>query len=276
MVSEILEYMKKPPLYAPSGICLWEDEHISKGMLAAHLDTEAQGASRAAAFMDASAEWIASVAPPADYPRLLDLGCGPGLYAQRFDKIGYQVEGIDISARSIVYAREQAKKNGRQIAYRQGSYLDMEDKEAFDVATLIYCDYGALDTSGRLRLAENVYRALAPGGVFILDVFTPAKMAPEESQTWHAYADGGFWSPRPHVVLDQVFLYTREETALRQSLVLTEKEVSCCRVWEKYFTRHSLMAELHYAGFDDAVFYADVAGSPYVEGGHTLCAVLWK
>jgi predicted TPR repeat methyltransferase len=37
--------------------------------------------------------------------RILDLGCGPGLYTQRLASLGHTCVGIDISPASIAYAR---------------------------------------------------------------------------------------------------------------------------------------------------------------------------
>ncbi|HOJ15222.1 MAG TPA: class I SAM-dependent methyltransferase, partial [Deltaproteobacteria bacterium] len=38
--------------------------------------------------------------------RILDLGCGPGLYTKRLSDAGYDVTGMDYSRRSIAYAKE--------------------------------------------------------------------------------------------------------------------------------------------------------------------------
>ena len=77
-------------------------------MLKAHLDPEFDGASRKLDFIEKSVAWITERIPPADYPLLLDIGCGPGIYAEMFTKKGYQVTGVDFSKRSIDYAQQSA------------------------------------------------------------------------------------------------------------------------------------------------------------------------
>jgi len=42
---------------------------------------------------------------------ILDLGCGPGLYAERFAIKGHKVTGIDFSENSIKYAKKSAAEN---------------------------------------------------------------------------------------------------------------------------------------------------------------------
>ncbi|MGE5494383.1 MAG: methyltransferase domain-containing protein [Burkholderiales bacterium] len=40
---------------------------------------------------------MAKTAHPVKRPRLLDLGCGPGIYAELFAKKGFCVTGVDFS-----------------------------------------------------------------------------------------------------------------------------------------------------------------------------------
>lgn len=65
-----------------SGSAFWQDEYISKKLLAVHPDLHDDLASGKPGFMDRSAGWISALMPPALYHRLLGLGCGPGLYAK--------------------------------------------------------------------------------------------------------------------------------------------------------------------------------------------------
>ena len=126
MFNEILKYAIKPELYSPSTSSFWNDEHISKGMLEVHLNPSRDAASRNHVFLDKSVKWISEVAPPLQYKHLLDLGCGPGLYAERFNKAGYNVMGIDFSKRSIKYAKEQSGLNKSNIEYHYQNYLEID------------------------------------------------------------------------------------------------------------------------------------------------------
>lgn len=105
MLERLKSYEIKPPAYTRSESKFWEDSHISKYMLEAHLNSEKDAASRTHRFMDESVQWIKALLPPNEYPKLLDLGCGPGLYCERFWASGYNVTGVDYAKRSIDYAR---------------------------------------------------------------------------------------------------------------------------------------------------------------------------
>ena len=109
MFDRISKSLEKPPIYTKAKAAFWNDEHISKQMLKAHLDPEFEGASRKLKFIQESVVWIKEIVPPVKYPQLLDIGCGPGIYAEKFSKEGYQVTGIDYSKRSIELAITLAK-----------------------------------------------------------------------------------------------------------------------------------------------------------------------
>jgi len=129
-------------------------------MLEAHLNPQEEAATRRHEFLDRSVQWISKIAPPSRYKSLLDLGCGPGLYAQRFHEAGYSVTGVDFSRRSIAYAIEQAKLLGSAIEYHYQNYLTMNYRNQFDVVTLIYCDYAVLPLADRLLLLKRIYKVL--------------------------------------------------------------------------------------------------------------------
>ena len=275
-IREVCGYLKKPRLYAPSTGDFWDDEHISKGMLAAHLAPHGDGATRRHAFLDQSVTWISRIAPPSQHPSLLDLGCGPGLYAERFHKAGYSVTGVDISKRSLAYAAAQSRLHHSAIEYRHQNYLTMDDTARFDVITLIYCDYAVLPVENRLLLLQKVYQALRRNGKFIVDVFTPL-MRKTESRSWQCWEEGGFWCDQPHICLESVYQYDDEDaTELRQCVVITGETIRCYNLWDHFFTKEKLLTEVQTAGFSGAELYGDVAGRVFADTGETICGVFTK
>lgn len=276
MIAQLRAFLKKPQLYAPSTGEFWNDPHISKGMLEAHLNPQVDAATRKHEFLDQSVQWITKIAPPPQYESLLDLGCGPGLYAERFYKAGYSVTGVDFSERSIAYAKEQAKSNNSAIEYHYQNYLTIDYTEQFDVITLIYCDYAVMPVEDRLLLLSKVYQALKQNGKFIVDVFTPC-MRKNESHTWQFYEEGGFWSEGPHICLESVYQYDDEDsTELRQCVVLEDEAINCYNIWDHFFTKEKLLSEIQTVGFNSYVLYGDVAGTVFSNQGETICGVFTK
>ncbi len=277
MYQRLLDFISgKPELYAQSTAKFWNDEHISKGMLKAHLDPEQDAASRNHEFIGRSADWITRVAPPSQYTELLDLGCGPGLYAEKLTRCGYHVTGIDYSSRSLEYARNNAEQNHLEINYRYQDYQEISYHEQFDVITLIYCDFSVFSDSGRKKLLDKIWRALKPNGKFIVDVFTPEEYQDrKESREW-SYSEGGFWNEKPHICLDSRYFYEEGATRLDQTVVITGDTIECYNLWDHTFTADELKSDLCTAGFHTVDFYGDAAGADYMPDSKLLCAVATK
>jgi SAM-dependent methyltransferase len=276
MLNKIKEYLVKPKLDAPGKNNIWTDEHISKGMLESHLEEYGNGASRPFAYMDESVDWICSIAPPEKYKDVIDLGCGPGLYTQRFYDKGYHVTVVDWSERSIKYAEDTAESTGRKINYVMQNYLTIDYENVFDIAVIISYDFCVLSKSDRKLFLENVYKALKPGGKFIFDVTTVKEMTTEESHRWDYHPDGCFMCGTPHICFHLDYRYDEDETTLAQVITMTENDCDCFHIWHHHFTEEKLLAELNAAGFADNDLYEDVTGKSYIKDGNFITVAATK
>lgn len=184
---------------------IWTDSHIGKMLLGAHLDRSSDAASRRPETIEKTVDWIKDGIRPKC--RVLDLGCGPGLYAEALARSGFHVTGVDFNPYSIEHARSMAAEHGSDIAYVLGDYLELRGDAAFDAALCIYCDFGALDDIQQLRFLEMARRQLVPGGRLVFDVFGPGLSdAMKAGRTSERFDRGGFWSPLPHeLVVDTSF-----------------------------------------------------------------------
>lgn len=275
MLNQLFDLLKKPELYAQSTCKFWDDRHISKGLLEAHLHPDWEASSRPHIFMDNSVEWISEIAPSTAYRNLLDLGCGPGLYAERFFEKGYKVTGIDFSKRSIAYATEKAKERNQDIKYIYKNYLEIDYTHEFDLVTLIYCDFGVLSDENRGTLLKKIYNSMKKGGKFIVDVFTLNEFKDrKESNTWELNEGSGFWRPYKHICLESHYIYG-EDVRLDQYVIIDKDEkVDVIRNWFKVFTKETILDEIKKAGFSKFEIYSDVAGKPYSDESKTICIVV--
>ena len=271
MYKMLIELLQKPALYEKTSAKFWNDEHISKAMLEAHLDPTTDAASRKPVFIEQSVEWISGLLPLGS--RILDIGCGPGLYTKRFAKRGFCVTGLDFSQRSLAYAREHDPAS----KYVMQDYLTMKYDNEFDLITLIWCDYGALVPEDRCELLGRVYKALKSGGMFLLDVFTPEwNLGFEEGTSWEIHEQGGFWSAKPHICLGSEYLYGDTVGMSRSIIIEDEGAIRTYNIWNTCFTKKSLSEELGQHGFVIIDYYSDVKGRPYEEDTLTLCALVKK
>lgn len=276
MYNSLISMLKRPPLYTKTTIPFWDDEHISKQMLKAHLDPDFEGASRKLRFIDRSVCWIKDIVPASSYRHLIDIGCGPGIYAEKFAHEGYLVTGVDFSRRSVDYAISSAKENNADICYICQDYLQLSLDKTFDFATMIYCDYGALSIADRKITMRNVYNHLRPGGKFLLDVFSTAKYEGfEEAQTWEICENGGFWSNEPYIAFNGRYRYLDYAT-LEHTAVVSDFTVRNYYIWNTYFTREALIEEAAEANFRVCGFFGDVAGGIYSDESPTIAVLLEK
>lgn len=276
MMKELFKYLRKPDLYAESTSKFWDDEHISKGMLEAHLHPKWEAASRGHDFIDKSVEWIENIIPSFN-KNLLDLGCGPGLYAERLYEKGYEVTGIDFSKRSIEYAKDKASQKNQNINYIYKNYLEINYKNKFDIVTLIYCDFVVLSDNNREILLKKVYNSLKSGGKFVFDVFTSKEFENKtESNTWYISEEGGFWKPDKHLCLQSHFIYEGGVRLDQNVIIDKDGKVDIIRNWYKEFTKDAITCEVKEAGFKQIDIYSDVTGTPYSDESKTICIVAEK
>jgi 2-polyprenyl-3-methyl-5-hydroxy-6-metoxy-1,4-benzoquinol methylase len=265
-LDQFQQLMQEPPPYTPGKLPFWDDSYISQQMLAAHLDPESDAASRRPGTIDRITAWIVEELGLNPGDAVLDLGCGPGLYASRLAEMGLQVTGIDFSQRSIEYARDYAIDHDLAIDYRCQDYLTLEDRSQYNAVLLIYGDFCPLSPEQRRRLLANIQRALKPEGRFVLDV---TRHDPEKLQrtttNWYA-AVGGFWRPGPHLVFEKTFSNPETALVLDQYTVVEENgSLSTYRVWRQDYTPESIATELNAGGFEILSIWGDLTGKSLTE-----------
>lgn len=270
----IKEAMHQPALYERSPELFWSDPYISSQLLKAHLDESDPLASRSPSFIAKSVDWIASLMPDGGGKRILDLGCGPGLYASRLAALGYLVTGIDVSPASICFAREQADRASLAIEYQQRDYLLDDLGGPYDMALLAYCDYGALSIEERASLLSKAYESLRVGGLMVFDVFSMERYTTARDSTrWEVTERGGLWRQEPNLCLERHALYP-PNALLDRYTVSTKEEVKSYNVWTTCFDRESLRREVERAGFRVLQYAADLTGAPYDDKGETIAMAL--
>lgn len=234
--------------YQRSNDFLWTDEHISGQMLRLHLDTTNDAASRNARTIDATVEWIDGVIPRG--ASILDLGCGPGLYCERLSSRGHAVTGIDISKRSIKYAKRSAGVKKLPIRYYRQSYISKSARGKFDVAMCVYCDFGALTPGEQGRFLRNVTNCLNDDGVLILDVFTRDLSATKtEGKKWEYCASGGFWSSKPHYILYECAYFADANAWGTRHVIVEPRKTREFITWDTMYTGDSISELLRKHGF---------------------------
>lgn len=273
-IQDLLNLADKPFPYEP-GAELWNDDYIAKSMLTAHLSPDTDAASYRPQKIDAICDYLAQEFALSPDASIVDLGCGPGLYANRFAAAGFRVMGVDRSHSSITYAQEQPSHNGARFV--EASYLEPFGSAEFDAALMVSEDYGVLSPQNRVRLLANIHTALKPKGQLALDVSSLAAYAHRKNSAaanWSA-TQAGFWRGHPHAVLEKTFFYD-EIPSVCDFFAVLDTEVTVYRIYQTFFTPESLTAELARGGFEVKAVLSSLWGEPYSPDAHTLAVLCEK
>jgi SAM-dependent methyltransferase len=255
---------------------LWTDEHTSLYMLRHHFEDN-DVASRRAAFIDRSVEWIVSRFGVSRDTTILDLGCGPGLYTTRLARRGAWVTGVDFSPRSIAYARQVAEQEGLPARHVHQNYLEFDTEERFDLVTMITCDFCALSPAQRAQMLAKFFRFLKPGGHVLLDAYLPAAFQErEEMARYERNPRGGFWSPNPYYMFVNSYTYQQERVVLEKFTIVEADRVRTVYNWLAYFEPDELEREFAACGLPVIERYADVAGNEYDPSASEFAVVAQK
>ncbi len=272
----LLEHADRPPIYQSGEALFWDDPHISKGMLSAHLNPDNDLASRKHATIDREVEHLVSSGILKAGDRLLDLGCGPGLYSRRLAARGLKVTGVDISERSLNYAIAQSKEEGLDIEFRRVNFFDIDYSEEFDAVLQTHGELNTFSDEKRDDLLKILHRTLKPGGRLIFDITTrPLRLRDGLKNNWYV-SDGGFWRPGTHLVLERGFDYPEENVWLDQYIIIDSDSVKVYNNWFHDYDLGTIRKVLHRAGFKVIHAWNDLAGSSYKEDGGWIAIVAEK
>ena len=119
-------------------------------------------------------DFLASVAASLPHGKLLSLGEGEGRNAVYLASLGYEVTAVDSSDVGLEKARRLAAEKGVQITTITADLGDFQiQPNHWDAIISIFCH---VPSAIRLPLHQAVVNGLKPGGVFVLEAFTPRQL----------------------------------------------------------------------------------------------------
>jgi len=269
MFKKISNATTKPAVWSEyTADILWTDNHIASQMLAFHLDPELSLASRTASFIEESVSWLTCEFKLDEASKVIDFGCGPGLYTHRLKERGIgTVVGLDFSRNSLKYAEEQAERERLSIEYNHGNYLEYSDSRTFDLITLVMCDLCALNPQQRSKLFSQFKLLLAPNGSIALDVYTATRFANQsESLSLEKNSMNGFWSDKDYWCIQSSFKYEDEKVTLDKYVISQEDKEWTVLNWLQHFTIENLSRELAAHNLEIKRTYSDLRGTPFTDG----------
>jgi len=122
-------------------------------------------------------DFLAEMAGEIPFGRVLSLAEGEGRNSVHLAGLGYEVVGVDSSAVGLEKARQLAADRGVVI---ETVLADLADPDTFEIEPAswegivsIFCH---LPAELRRRIHRRVVEGLRPGGVFLLEAYTPRQL----------------------------------------------------------------------------------------------------
>lgn len=237
----------------------WDEPGFSERMLAEHLSQLHDAASRRTETIEAQVAWIHEELLGTEPSRVLDLGCGPGLYASRFAGLGHSVRGIDFSPASIRHARTEADREALEVDYEHGDMRDTAFGEGFDLAMLIYGELNVFRRDDALDILERAHAALRPGGHLLVEphTFEAVQARRDEAPSWYA-TPSGLFSGQPHIVLEESFWDEERAIGTHRWFVIDSATGSV----ERYADAMQAYTDADYGTLLETAGFSEVAPQP--------------
>lgn len=199
-LSDLLNRPNVPQPWAEGEKIPWNDPEFSQRMLKEHLTQQHDLASRRFERIDQHVAWIHTQVLGEKPAKILDLGCGPGLYATRLAKLGHTLTGIDFSPASIAYARSISA--GLPCAFRLEDVRRADFGQGYDLVMFIFGELNVFTPTDATLILAKAAEALISGGQLLLEVssFGGVKGIARQSKRW-SVNESGLFSDKPHLLL---------------------------------------------------------------------------
>lgn len=199
----------------------WNDAGFSQRMLREHLAQDHDLASRRRSIIDRHVAWIHQTLLGGQPAAVLDLGCGPGLYAMALARHGHQVMGIDFSPASIAYAKTETAQAGLSCRFVEGNIRSAPFGAGYQLAMLIFGEFNVFRPEDAVAILHKIHAALDDGGLLLLEpqTFEAVRRTGLEPPTWYT-SSSGLFSETPHLVLKENFWHETQQVASERYFVV--------------------------------------------------------
>lgn len=271
---------ERPTSWSDGGNLPWDEPGFSERMLREHLDESHGAASRQPAERLQQINWLWSKLALMPGAQVLDVTCGPGLYAVELASRGCLVTGIDFSPASIAYARELVQKRGfsKQCNFVELDVRQMDYRSAnFIGALFLYGQLSVFTIEEAKQLLEQIALALQPGGRLVVEILDQQQVDKNDS-TWWFTDNTGLWGDGPFIHLGERFWL--EELAISverfHTLHLDSGEMDEIILCDQSYTVQEMTNMMMAAGFDSVDIYPAWDGLPLYDAGEWMVFVASK
>lgn len=238
----------------------WNDPGFSRRMLKEHLAQRHDAASRRTPIIKRHVDWIHRKVLNEQPSRILDLGCGPGLYATRLAALGHECLGIDFSPASIDYAWKHAPDG---CSYILSDVRTAAFGVGYDLVMFIYGELNVFKISDARALLKKARTALKPGGRLLLEIstFDAVEQLGNQPATWYS-SPGRLFSDKPHLCLMESFWDEKQSVATERYLIVDAAtgKVTRYAASSQAYDKEAIQALLNDVRFTEVKFHPSLTG----------------
>ena len=277
-VTSLLEFVRRSPVapWQDGEKIPWDDPGFSRRMFKEHFSQRHDRASRRLDTIEAHVDWIHEHALQAQPSKVLDLGCGPGLYTSRLARKGHSCVGIDFSPASIGHAADEASRGRLACDYVQEDIREADYGEGFALVMLISGEFNAFRSTDAKSILQRANAALVECGVLLLEPhpYDAVRKIGMGGPSWYS-ADAGLFSDRPHLCLQEQAWDADTSTATARYFIVDAAtgEVSRYAGSSQAYTDDEYRALLEECAFAEIEFLQSLTGAKD-EAQHDLMVIV--
>jgi SAM-dependent methyltransferase len=276
---DIIQRQDPPEPWAEGEKIPWNDPGFSARMLHEHLSQAHDAASRRFEIIDRHVSWIHKTVLTGKPARILDLGCGPGLYASRLARMGHECVGIDFSPASIAYASGNARAENLHCSYLQEDIRSADYGAGYGLVMQIFGEMNVFTPDDARKILIKAHDALGEGGLLLMEphTFEAVRTIGGQPRSWYS-GSSGLFSDRPHLYLHESFWNAERRVATERYFVVdaaTGDAAQHAASMQAYTDEEyrSLLAE---CGFGGGIFYDSLGGNTGKAQGDLIAIVARK
>ena len=242
----------------------WDDPDLSRRMLREHLSQRYDSASRRKNLISKQVDWIHRSVLSSQPAKILDLGCGPGLYACQLAALGHDCDGIDFSPASIEFAKEETARLDLTCRFKQADFIFAEYGSEFDLVMMVFSELNTFELDDIDTILKKSIDSLARGvkGCNRMPSKYRISSAVPQPSVWYSEKLGVF-SDDPYLCLTESFWDEESVSAVERYFVITGSDDGV----QQYINRTRAFEEKDYiqmledAGFTGIIFHPSLTGS---------------
>jgi SAM-dependent methyltransferase len=200
--------------------------------------------------------------------KVLDLCCGPGRLSLAFADRGFAVTGVDRTEFLLQKARTRAQSTGADIEWVRSDMRDFVRCESFDFIVNMFTSFGYFDDkSDDMKVLQNIFQSLKPGGSFLIDVMGKEILARIYQPTTSEVLDDGTKLIHRHEVFDD---WTRVRC---EWIHIKEGIAKSFHFHHTIYSAGELKDRMEQTGFKNIQVYGDLDANPYDQNAKRLILI---